>query len=307
MIELPIPLVAADVDLRDFAFMPLDVVRLRDSEIATKAKGDEFRCAVLLWCAAWHQVPAASLPDDDDVLSQYAGFGRVVREWKKIKTGALRGWVKCSDGRLYHPVVAEKANDAWKAKLEQRWKTECARIKKHMQRHKTSLQLPEFDEWMSQGCPQGQPLPVPMVEQGCPQGQPHSVPRETPSKGSEGKGRENSKPSETIVSGGKPPAMKPDEIIFGYGVPLLTNAGTAEKQARSFLGGLRKAHGDAAVIDKLRECMRAKPLQPLEWLAKALPPDGVLGHSKQSQLESRNAAVVAGWIPPELRQKEATA
>jgi hypothetical protein len=86
-----------------------------------------------------------------------------------------------------------------------------------------------------------------------------------------------------------------------------TNAGTAEKQARSFLGGLRKAHGDAAVIDKLRECLRVKPLQPLEWLAKALPPDGVLGHSKQSQLESRNAAVVAGWIPPELRQKEATA
>lgn len=33
--------------------------RLRDSDIATKAKGDEFRCAVLLWCAAWHQVPAA--------------------------------------------------------------------------------------------------------------------------------------------------------------------------------------------------------------------------------------------------------
>ncbi len=114
------------------------------------------------------------------------------------------------------------------------------------------------------------------------------------------------KTSGTDVPGGNPPAMKPDEIIFGYGVPLLTNAGTAEKQARSFLGGLRKAHGDAAVIDKLRECMRAKPLQPLEWLAKALPPDGVMGHSKQTQLESRNAAVAAAWVPPEMR-KEATA
>lgn len=81
--------------------------------------------------------------------------------------------------------------------------------------------------------------------------------------------------SEANASGGKPPKVTdPDEIIFGYGVPLLTNAGTAEKQARSFLGGLRKAHGDDAVVDKLRECMKAKPLQPLEWLAAAMPPNG---------------------------------
>ena len=64
----------------------------------------------------------------------------------------------------------------------------------------------------------------------------------------------------------------PNEIIFGYGVPLLTNAGTPEKQARSFLGGLRKQHGDHALIDKLRDCIKAKPLQPLEWLGAALPP-----------------------------------
>jgi uncharacterized protein YdaU (DUF1376 family) len=65
-----------------------------------------------------------------------------------------------------------------------------------------------------------------------------------------------------------------DEIIFGYGVPLLTNAGTPDKQARSFLGGLRKAHGDEALVNTLRECIRAKPLQPLEWIAAVLPPKG---------------------------------
>jgi len=81
--------------------------------------------------------------------------------------------------------------------------------------------------------------------------------------------------SEAKASGGEPPKITdPNEIIFGYGVPLLTNAGTAEKQARSFLGGLRKANGDQALIDKLRECIREKPLQPLEWLAAALPPKG---------------------------------
>lgn len=81
--------------------------------------------------------------------------------------------------------------------------------------------------------------------------------------------------SEPNGSGGKPPTLEPAEIIFGYGVPLLTNAGATDKAARSFLGGLRRAHGDAAVVDKLRDCLKAKPLQPLEWLAAALPPEGV--------------------------------
>lgn len=82
-----------------------------------------------------------------------------------------------------------------------------------------------------------------------------------------------SQSSEAKASGGEPPKVTdPDEIIFGYGVPLLTNAGSTDKHARSFLGGLRKQHGDAALIDKLRDCIKAKPLQPVEWLAAALPP-----------------------------------
>lgn len=98
--------------------------------------------------------------------------------------------------------------------------------------------------------------------------------------------------SEANASGGDPPKLSADEIIFTYGVPLLTNAGTADKQARSFLGGLRKAHGDDALIDKLRECLKAKPLQPLEWLAAALPPGGSVvplrGKPAPENFESRD-------------------
>jgi hypothetical protein len=134
VIDLPQPLTPADCDLRDFQFMPLDVVRVRDSDIAAISEGDEFRCAVLLWCAAWHQVPAASLPDDDKVLSQLAGFGRVIKEWQKCREGALRGWLKCSDGRLYHPVVAEKANEAWAGRVKYREKKEAERLRKAEER-----------------------------------------------------------------------------------------------------------------------------------------------------------------------------
>ena len=111
------PLTPSDCDLRDFEFMPLLVARLRDSDLATK---DPEGCwyAVLLWSASWHQVPAASVPDDDAALARLVGLGRDVKTFRKHKDTALHRFVRCSDGRLYHPVVAERANLAWQEKLE---------------------------------------------------------------------------------------------------------------------------------------------------------------------------------------------
>lgn len=98
-------------------------------------------------------------------------------------------------------------------------------------------------------------------------------------------------------TGDKSP-LTPSEIIYSYGLTLLTNAGTPDKQARSFLGGLVKAHGADAVVDKLRACIREKPIQPIEWLAAALPPKGI--KSKQQSLEERNRAIADAWQPPEM-------
>lgn len=112
----------------------------------------------------------------------------------------------------------------------------------------------------------------------------------------------NTNYSEPIGSGSELPKpgkknLTPDEIIFGYGVPLLTNAGTADKQARSFLGGLRKSHGDEALVNALRDCIQAKPLQPLEWLAKVLPPMGATPKlNPQEALEAANRAVGARFL-----------
>ncbi|MBN9497845.1 MAG: DUF1376 domain-containing protein [Alphaproteobacteria bacterium] len=147
---LPPPLVPADADLRDFAYMPLDVVRLRDSDLAALAGPEEFRSAVMLWCASWHQIPAASVPDDDKILANLAGFGRGVTDWKKVREGALRGWVKCSDGRLYHPVVAEKANDALDGKRRNAHKKLCDRLRKA---GLNSDGIPSFERWNSDGMP----------------------------------------------------------------------------------------------------------------------------------------------------------
>lgn len=111
------PLTPSDCDLRDFTFMPLDAARLMDSDLFALSTGDEFKAALALWCKAWLQVPSGSLPNDDRVLAHLSGAGT---RWKKVRDMALRGFVVCSDGRLYHPVVAEKAREAWAKKQSYR-------------------------------------------------------------------------------------------------------------------------------------------------------------------------------------------
>jgi hypothetical protein len=202
---LPPPLVPADVDLQDFRFMPLDVVRLRDSSLIAQATGEEFRCAVLLWCAAWHQVPAGSLPDDDAVLAGYAGFGRSIKRWQKRRPIVMRGWVKCADGRLYHPVVSEKALGAYDAKLRKFFKNECDRIKKFSFRAGIDPVYPSYAEWLQHFTETGERHWNPQREtaehnlsRGTAEGQPRDVPStspgiRTPNREGEGEGEKSFK------------------------------------------------------------------------------------------------------------------
>lgn len=142
------PLTPPDCDLQDFAFMPLHVARLRDSDLAATESPEACWYAVMLWAASWHQLPAASLPNDDAVLTRLCGLGRDLKTFRKHRAGAMRGFILCNDGRLYHPVVADGALDAWSRKLRQRWMTECARVKKQNQRNGTDNPSPTFEQFL---------------------------------------------------------------------------------------------------------------------------------------------------------------
>lgn len=113
MAELPEPLTPVDCDLREYPFMPLEVRRLLTSETWILGTGDERAAALALWAESWHQVPAASLPNNDRMLAHLSQC----RTWKRVKAHVLRNWVACADGRLYHPTVAEKALEGWIGKL----------------------------------------------------------------------------------------------------------------------------------------------------------------------------------------------
>lgn len=120
MTDLPAPLTTSDCDLRGFDFMPLFGHRLFRSELYEHSDGEEFKVAVKLWWEAWNQCPAGSLPNDDSKLCRLADLGRDIKTWRKIRDAALRGFVLCSDGRLYHRHLCEWAMEAYERRVRER-------------------------------------------------------------------------------------------------------------------------------------------------------------------------------------------
>lgn len=114
------PLVPSDVDLRGYEFMPLYGHHLFGSDFNAGASDSGWRAAVTLWWAAWNQVPAASLPNDDVALTRLADLGRDVKSFRKIRAEALHGFELCDDGRLYHKQLAKWAIEAWDRRVKER-------------------------------------------------------------------------------------------------------------------------------------------------------------------------------------------
>lgn len=261
-LSTPLPLTPPDADLQDFAFMPLHVARLRDSDLAAEAAPEACWYAVLLWAASWHQLPAGSLPDNDAVLARLCGLGRDLRTFKKHRADAMRGFVQCSDGRLYHPVVAEQVIAAWQKKLEQRWRTELARIKKANQRNGTDLPSPTFEEFKARD----KANPVPDVSPGTPD----EVPGDEASK-RQGQGQ-GEYSSDANASGAAAPdnVVDPEKVMFDAGRALLTAAGISAEAAGRLLGRWKRDHGAEAVIIALGKAQREGAIDPKSFIEGCL-------------------------------------
>lgn len=220
-IVLPDPLTPPDCDLKDFAYMPLDVARLRQSELASDETPEACWAAVLLWCAAWHEVPAGSIPDNDQWQAKQAGYvarGKIDKAWESVRDGALRGFVLCSDGRLYHDVVAEKARESWESKLRHAYGKMGERLRKmNKARAENSLEaihVPTFDEWISGG----KVDPIPPEGGGSSAG----TPAENALKG-EGKGKGEGKEIQKKPSASSPAKLPtcPTQDLIGLYHELL--------------------------------------------------------------------------------------
>ncbi|WP_242610573.1 YdaU family protein [Burkholderia vietnamiensis] len=160
MNDLPNPLTPADCDLRNFREMPIDVPRLLGSDLVHDESPEACWSAMLLWCVSWHEVPAGSMPDNDEWLAKRAGYwhkGKLDPTWHEVRAGALHGWIKCSDGRLYHPVLAEKANASWFSKHRHAHDKLVERIRKRnkarAEKGLSPLEVPDVDAWIDMGRP----------------------------------------------------------------------------------------------------------------------------------------------------------
>lgn len=226
------PLTPPDCDLRDFAFMPLDAARLLDSDLFALSTGDEFKAALSLWCKAWMQIPAGSVPNDDRVLAHLSGAGS---KWKKVKGMALRGFILCEDGRLYHTIVCEKANEAWSKKQSFRDRSRKGNEKRWgSQKDKADASLKD-----------AKAIPKGVLER--PKGQ--------------GEGQRDI----PLPDGNGRPA-DPVKVMFDTGIALITAAGKPEHAARSWLGKSRKDHGVEAVIAAIGRANREGAPDPIAFM-----------------------------------------
>lgn len=280
----PAPLTPPEADLQDFPFMPLHVARLRDSDLAAEGSPEGCWYAVLLWAAAWHQLPAGSLPDSEAVLAKLCGLGRDVKTLRKHRDDALRGWVVCDDGRLYHPVVAEQVNAAWGEKLAYR--------ERKAKRNAIASKAAEA-RWGK--CTDGADADASPMHDASPADA--SCIADAMLKGT-GRGTGTGSYSEADASGAAaaatPPSpaepiepVDPEKVMFDQGILLLGRAGKAAPAARKLLGKWKAEYQAPAVIAALGAAQREGAIDPVSFIERVLRNGKQSGDARRSGWAAR--------------------
>ncbi len=253
LIDPPEPFVPPGVDLRAFGFTPLYRARLFGSEFHALANGDEWRAGVTLWLKSYDQVPAGSLPAGDAQLARLAELPAAA--WALVRERALHGWIRCSDGRLYHRVIAELVLSAW---AEKRTASDNGK--------KGAAKLWEHKQKTDHGRAKATPKPG--------LSDPLAIDRDRDRE------ERKKKVSTAVPSEPAPPAPQGEVILppitpspddrtwlFNEGLfALHSNTGKTGQQLRPVIGKWLKALGDDPAI--LRAAIEtAEHNQPADWLS----------------------------------------
>lgn len=225
---------------------------------------------VNLWTASWHQVPAASLEDDDEYLCDVAQCDP--KTWPRVRQFVLAGFEKCSDGRLYHHYVAQEANKAWQLFLGQRARTQAA----------TAARKTKQKNVLPDEVPPEQQL-SPHVTSNVTNNVTSDVTCNVTSalRSPQDKTRQREEERTDATHRTAPPSPDPHTDVraelWRDGLPIvLALTGRPGSQARAILGRLVKAAGDdcAAAMRALRYAAELRPVDPEAWLmaACARPP-----------------------------------
>ena len=134
------PLVPADCTMRGLDFMPLYLDRLMSSRTWARVMSvtdlNLGGYLVNLWGAAFRNVPAGSIEDDDDVLRQATGCPANL--WDRVRPQLLKGWLRCQqDGRVYHRGACDIIAGIWDSRQAKRADLAKARAVKAAKRSKS--------------------------------------------------------------------------------------------------------------------------------------------------------------------------
>lgn len=268
MTDLPSPMTPPECDLRGYEFMPLYGQKLFGSRLYTKALRNPRAglAAIKLWWSAWQQCPAGSLPDDDDDLAMLTDFGTDVKGWKAVREIALHGFVKCSDGRLYHPVLAIHAVEAFDRRRKERERKAKNRAKKD---EPDSGSPASSSEDVPRPQAEAVPQDVPRDTTRTDASQTAEVPRERRGEDRTGHLRkEDAEPS--ALAQIAPRSVK--EVLWSDGLDLLCHmTGKPPNGCRSLMGKwLSDLQDDCPrLLLLLHQAQEAKPGGPVAWITKA--------------------------------------
>ncbi|MBX4952081.1 MULTISPECIES: DUF1376 domain-containing protein [Rhizobium] len=122
-----------ELDVQCLPYMPLQIERLRRSKAWLRCKRNPEIAFYLmnLWMRAWHEIPAGSIEDDDDVLADAAMCSPA--KWEELKDDILKGWDR-RDGRVWHSTVIELATEAVGKLRTNKTRTAAAREARERQR-----------------------------------------------------------------------------------------------------------------------------------------------------------------------------
>lgn len=262
--NLPEPLVPEECDLRGLPYMPLDTLALLESDLFALSSGDEFKAAVTLWCRSWNQVPAGSLPADERILASLSMTGPA---WASVREIALRGWMKCSDGRLYHPVLAPKVQKAWAGRVAQRkraqarWDKERGKDEKPTSCHgicrgnaSESVRVNNQSKDWPAAAPQADGFAFAVEDDRVARTADHET---TP------------EPEHMPPAG---PVRSRHRSIFAHLPRVVALTGRPERACRGLLGSWRKKLGDDVdgLDGLLTECERQDVAEPVAWMERAI-------------------------------------
>lgn len=77
--------------------------------------------------------------------------------------------------------------------------------------------------------------------------------------------------------------IDPAKQLFDLGIDLMVRTeGMTDKQARSYIGGLRKDHGEANALTAVIEARLKNISRPAEWLVKRCKSQGPPGSNRQA-------------------------